>query len=86
MVAKPAKSRQDDTIGRIESGHDIHVHPQKANIPLQGLDKCVLTVGTISGLHCQIGSFHWHHFTSGGFQLHGRKKALWRSRPFDIRQ
>ena len=25
------------------------MHPQRANIPLQGLDRCVLTVGAISG-------------------------------------
>ena len=43
------------------------MHPQRANIPLQGLDKCVLTVGVISGPHCPIGALHWRHFTSCGF-------------------
>ena len=37
------------------------------NIPLQGLDGCVLTVGAISGPHWQIGALHWHHFTSHEF-------------------
>ena len=27
------------------------MHPQRANIPLQGLDRCALTVGAISGPH-----------------------------------
>ena len=53
--------------GRVWIGYDIHMHPQKANIQLQGVDRCVLTVGVISGPHCQIGALHWHHFTSCGF-------------------
>ena len=37
----------------------MYMHPQRANIPLQGLDRCALTVGAISGLHSQIGApFH----------------------------
>ena len=31
------------------------MHPQRTNIPLQGLDRHALTVGTISGPHSQIG-------------------------------
>ena len=43
------------------------MHPQRANIPLQGLDRCALTVGAISGPHSQPGALLWHHFTSRGF-------------------
>ena len=32
------------------------MHPQRANIPLQGLDRCALTVGAISGPHSQPGA------------------------------
>ena len=39
------------------------MHPQKADIPLQGLDRCVLIVRAISGPHCQIGALNWYHFT-----------------------
>ena len=45
-------------MGRVLNGYDVHVLPQKANIPLQGLDRCVLTVGAISGPHCQIGALN----------------------------
>ena len=45
------------------------MHPQRANIPLQDLDRCVLTVGAVSGPHCQITALHWCHFTSHGFTL-----------------
>ena len=30
------------------------MHPQRAGIPLQGLDRHALTVGSISGPHSQI--------------------------------
>ena len=30
------------------------MYTQRANIPLQGLDRCALTVGAISGPHCQL--------------------------------
>ena len=33
-------------------------YPQRANIPLQGLDKCGPTVGAISGPHWQISAIH----------------------------
>ena len=53
------------------------MHPQRANIPLQGLDRCALTVGAISGPHSQPGALLWRHFTSpAGVDLHGRKKAF----------
>ena len=51
----------------MQSRYDIYVHPQKANIPLYGLDRHALTVGAISGPDSQIGPFLWCHFTSCGF-------------------
>ena len=48
------------------------MHPQRANIPLQGLDRRVLTVRGISGPHCQIAALHW--CISPVVDLHGRKK------------
>ena len=54
---------------------DVYMHPQRANAPLQGLDRCALTVGTISGPRYQIGA------TFGAISpvvdLHGQQKALW---------
>ena len=35
--------------------------------PLQCLDKCVLTVGAVSGLHYQFKAHHWHYFTNCEF-------------------
>ena len=45
------------------------MHPQRANIPLQGLDRRTLTEVAISGPHSQIaiGDLLWRHFTSRGF-------------------
>ena len=52
------------------------MYPQRANIPLQGLDRCALTAGARSGPHCQIGVLHWHHFTNCGFTwLIGKKHS-----------
>ena len=45
----------------------MYLHPQRANIPLQGLDRHALTVGDISDPHSQIGALLWYHFTSRGF-------------------
>ena len=45
----------------------MYMHPQRANIPLQGLDRRALTVGAISGPHSQLGALLWRHFTSRGF-------------------
>ena len=50
------------------------MHPQRTNIPLQGLDRRALTVGAMSGPHCQIGTI------SPVVDLHGWQKALWKSR------
>ena len=43
------------------------MYPQRATIPLQGLDRHVLTEGAILGPHCQTGALHWCHSTSHGF-------------------
>ena len=50
------------------------MNPQRANIPLQGLDRRVLTVGAISGPHYQMEALHWCHFTSHGFTYVDGKK------------
>ena len=47
--------------------YDEYMHPQRANIPLQGLDRRALTVGAISGPHSQPGALLWRHFASRGF-------------------
>ena len=49
--------------------------PQKASTPIQGLDKCALTMGANSGLYCQIGALLWRHFTSRGFTKKHSGKA-----------
>ena len=53
--------------------------PQSANIPLQDLERCVLTVGAISGptakLEPSIGAI------SPVMDIYGWQKALWESRP-----
>ena len=51
------------------------MHRQRANIPLQGLDRRALTVGAISGLHSQLGALLWRHFTSCGFTVVGKKHS-----------
>ena len=60
------------------------MHPQRANIPLQGLDRRALTVGAISGPHSQlvpsVGAI------SPVVDLHGRQKAFRESRPVHISQ
>ena len=45
----------------------MYMHPQRANIPLQGLDGHALTVGAISGPPNQLGALLWRHFASRGF-------------------
>ena len=32
------------------------MYPQRVSIPIQGLDGHALTVGAISGPHCQVGA------------------------------
>ena len=60
------------------------MHPQRANIPLQGLDRRALTVGAISGpianLEPSFGAI------SPVVDLHGRQKAFRESRPVHISQ
>ena len=43
------------------------MYPQRANVPLQDLDRHALTMGAISGSRCQTGALNWCHFTSCGF-------------------
>ena len=50
-MAKAKSKKQDDTNSRVQSGYDIHVYPQKANIAPQGLDRHRLTMGAISDPH-----------------------------------
>ena len=45
----------------------MYMHPQRANTPLQGLDRRALTVRAISGPHSQIRALLWCRFTSQGF-------------------
>ena len=58
------------------------MHPQRANIPLQGLDRRALTVGAISGpttnLEPSFGAI------SPVVDLHGRQKAFRESRPVKL--
>ena len=56
------------------------MHPQRANIPLQGLDRRAYTVGGILGLHSRPGAI------SPVVDLHGRQEALRESRPVNISQ
>ena len=52
---------------RVEFRVAMRVHPQRANIPLQGLDRRARIVGAISGPHSRPGGLLWRHFTSRGF-------------------
>ena len=60
------------------------MHPQRANIPLQGLDRRALTVGAISGPQSQLGALLGT--ISPAMDLHGWQKAFRESRPVDISQ
>ena len=53
----------------------MYMHLQRANIPLQGLDRRALTVGAISGPHSQPGALLWRHFTSRGFTWSAKSMA-----------
>ena len=64
--------------------YDVYMHPQRANIPLQGLDRRALTVGDISGPNSQLGAFL--STISPVVDLHGRQKAFRESRPVHISQ
>ena len=48
------KLKQKAKMTRDYSSYDVHAYSQRVNIPLQGLDRCVLTVREVSGPHCQI--------------------------------
>ena len=62
----------------------MYMYPQRANIPLQGLEKRGPTVGAISGATAKfepsIGAI------SPVADLHGWQKALWKSRSVYISQ
>ena len=45
VVAKAKTKKPEDTNKIVE--FDVHMYPQRANIPLQGLDRRVLTVGAM---------------------------------------
>ena len=62
----------------------MYMHPQKANIPLQDLDRCALTVGAISGPHSQLGALFGAILPV--MDLHGQQIAFRESRPIDISQ
>ena len=64
---KSLKKKKQDTNSIVQSSYDMYMHPQKANIPLQGLDRCALAVGAISGPFSQLGALLWCHFTSHRF-------------------
>ena len=51
---------------------------QRANIPLQGLDRRALTVGAISGPHSQIGALFLGTI-SPVVDLHDQQKSLWKT-------
>ena len=70
---KKLKQRRNKTqISRVQGSYDVYLHPQRINIPLQGLDKHALTVGAISGPHRQIGALLWRHFTSRQIYIVGK--------------
>ena len=54
-----------------------NMYPQKANSPLQGIDRCALTVGAIPGLTAKLEpSFG---AISPVMDLHGQQKAPWKA-------
>ena len=53
-MAKVKTKKQNDTNDRVWSGYDVQMYSQWVNIPLQVLNRHVLTVGAISGFHFQI--------------------------------
>ena len=71
------KLKQKAKMTRVYSGYDYHVHvySQRVNIQLQGLDRCVLTVGEVSVPHCQ-NLYPSIGIISLDMNLHSRQKAL----------
>ena len=51
------------------------MHPQRVNIRLQGLDRCALTMGAISGPLSQLGALLWRQFTSHEFTWLAKKHS-----------
>ena len=71
---KSLNKEKEDTNSRVQSSYDVYMHPQRANIPLQGLDRRALTVGAISGPHSQLGALFGA--ISPVVDLHGQQKAF----------
>ena len=84
VVEKAQTKKKEDTNGRVQSSCDVYMHPQRTNISLQGLDRCAVIMGAISiptaKLEPSFGAI------SPVMGLHGRQKALRKSRPVNIRQ
>ena len=81
MVEKAKPKKQDDTNSGVLRGYDVHMYPQRANIPLQSLDSQICTD---SGSHIR-SPLHAKLQPSIGaispvVDLHGQRKALWKSR------
>ena len=47
-MATATINKHDNTNDRVYGSNDVHMCPQWASIPLQGLDRCILTVITMS--------------------------------------
>ena len=58
VVAKAKTEKQYNTMVEFRVAMTSTCTHQRANIPLQDLDRWVLTVGVISGPHSQIGALH----------------------------
>ena len=80
VVVKAYTKKQDDTNSRV-SNYDMYMYPQRANIPLQVLDRHAMTVGAISSLHKQM-----EPCISPVINLLGLQKGFWKSRPVEISQ
>ena len=63
----PRLEKHNDTMVEFKMGMTSTCTHKRSTFSPQGLDRHMLTVGVISGSHCQIGDLHWSHFTSCGF-------------------
>ena len=52
------------------SSYDVHMYPQWANIPLQGLDRCMLTGGGTNAKYSTGTSEHTNGTISTVMNLH----------------
>ena len=64
---KSLSKEETNTNTRVESSYDMYMHPQRTNIPQQGIDRRALTVGAMSDPHSRIGALLGCNFTSRGF-------------------